>query len=158
MNRIPNDWEHFWHNVAIDDGCWDWQGRRTQGGYGQHWYEGRHQSAHRLAWRFVNGAIPPGSGAHGTCVLHHRDNRRCVRPSHLWLGTNTDNQRDCQAKGRGRNPRIEANKLKTHCPNGHPYSGSNLYVIPSTRARACRACRVVWSAEQHARTLGRVAV
>ncbi len=42
-----------------------------------------------------DGPIPDGFW-----VLHHCDNRRCIRPAHLYLGTNADNMRDCAARGR----------------------------------------------------------
>lgn len=85
MNRV-------WHG-ATD--CWHWCGVRNTFGYGRMTYQGRSQVAHRLAWIAWNGPIPEGM-----YVLHRCDNRACVNPDHLWLGTYSDNLRDCWAKGR----------------------------------------------------------
>lgn len=77
-------------NVLIGDGCWEWQGRLNNKGYGK---LGR-RYAHRMAHELFCGPIG------NLQVLHHCDNRACVRPSHLFLGTQSDNIRDMYAKGR----------------------------------------------------------
>jgi hypothetical protein len=90
--------ERFWSKVAMGDGCWMWCGAVKPNGYGHAHGEGQKQySAHRLAWELVNGPI--SGGLH---VCHSCDNRQCVRPSHLFLGTNGDNMRDMVRKGRAR--------------------------------------------------------
>jgi hypothetical protein len=90
-----NPVDRFWEKVDKSGDCWLWTGHRGCKGYGAAWAEGRHQAAHRVSWELAFGAIP--DGLH---VLHHCDNPPCVNPDHLWLGTNSDNQRDCVAKGR----------------------------------------------------------
>jgi hypothetical protein len=79
------------------DGCWLWTGHLNRGGYGEIRIKGRAVSAHRFAWQLVHGPIPIGM-----LVMHRCDNPTCVRPDHLALGTDADNMRDRDAKGRGK--------------------------------------------------------
>lgn len=77
--------------------CWVWTGSLTKKGYGQFWIKssGQSERAHRVAWMFRFGDIPEHQ-----CVLHACDNPNCVRPSHLFLGTKTENMEDRDRKGR----------------------------------------------------------
>jgi len=76
--------------------CWLWTGAVMNTGYGELQNgKGRIELTHRLAWKFAYGPIPKGRW-----VLHHCDVQRCVRPSHLFLGTQVDNMRDASKKGR----------------------------------------------------------
>lgn len=78
--------------------CWYWTGGIDSSGYGRcarsRYGEVR---AHRLAWRLWYGAPPADLK-----VLHRCDVRSCVNPDHLFLGTQADNVRDMNEKGRGR--------------------------------------------------------
>ena len=83
---------HFKRPLAT---CWEWQSSRRPDGYGEFRLYRTTLRAHRVSWRLFNGPIP-----RGLCVLHHCDNRKCVRPSHLFLGTRPDNMADKIRKGR----------------------------------------------------------
>jgi len=90
--------QRFWSRVDKTGSCWLWLGARNKGGYGHSRYaNGRNGDAHRVAWTVTNGDIPDG-----LMVLHSCDNRLCVNPAHLFLGTQLDNMRDMDAKGRRR--------------------------------------------------------
>jgi hypothetical protein len=90
--------ERFWDKVLIGDGCWEWTGVRSRG-RGMIASGGRPKAsllASRVAWELMRGPIPAG-----ICVCHRCDNPGCVRPGHLFLGTQMDNVRDRDRKGRG---------------------------------------------------------
>lgn len=78
-------------------GCWLWTGRLTDKGYGVISLKGKDHLTHRLSYMLHFGPIPDG-----LLVCHACDIPNCVNPDHLFLGTVTDNNRDCAAKGRGR--------------------------------------------------------
>lgn len=84
----------FWNLVDTSGKCWEWQGS-TIFGYGSFGFNGRTVRAHRFSYSLVYGSIPEGM-----LVCHHCDNPRCVRLSHLFLGTQADNIHDAIAKGR----------------------------------------------------------
>jgi hypothetical protein len=97
--------ERFWKHVRKMEECWEWTGQIQSKGYG--WMEftlkrievGKDRvlriRVHRLSWQLHNGEIPDGIK-----VLHTCDNRRCVRPSHLFLGSDRDNYEDAIEKNR----------------------------------------------------------
>jgi len=88
----------FMKFVSITDGCWIWRGAHRLSRnvrYGAFWMNGKIIRAHRASWELHNGEIP-----HGVFVCHKCDNTYCVNPSHLYLGTQTDNMHDAIRKGR----------------------------------------------------------
>lgn len=87
--------KRFWDKVKKGPKCWLWTGATVSKGYGSISIKKKFFGAHRLSWIMERGSIP--EGLH---VLHRCDVRACVRPSHLFLGTNSDNVADRVAKGR----------------------------------------------------------
>lgn len=95
----------FWNKVNKDGSipahypelgnCWEWTANLNHKGYGQKSWFGRMTPSHRISWMLSNGNIPDG-----LWVLHKCDNRKCVNPDHLFLGTHQDNMDDMMIKGR----------------------------------------------------------
>ncbi len=79
-------------------GCWLWFGTTDKKtGYGSIRIDGKMVKAHRASWTVHRGRIPAGIK-----VLHQCDIPNCINPNHLFLGTQLDNIRDMEAKGRRR--------------------------------------------------------
>lgn len=84
--------------------CWEWIAGKNQDGYGEFSVEKKLTRANRYSWIMTNGEIEGD-----LCVLHCCDNPSCVNPSHLFLGTKGQNNKDRHAKGRTNVPKGEAN-------------------------------------------------
>ena len=96
--------DRFWSKVNKDGPtqphmttpCWVWTGAvLQQSGYGEVKWTGRIQRVHRVSWCLTGKILPVGA-----LVLHHCDNRVCVRPEHLYIGTHKDNYSDMVTRGR----------------------------------------------------------
>jgi hypothetical protein len=87
--------KRFWDKVDKSGECWIWKGTKFRTGYGMFRFEGKVGSSHRASWKLSHGDI-----MEGMCVLHTCDNKLCVNPQHLWLGSQQDNIDDMWRKGR----------------------------------------------------------
>jgi hypothetical protein len=131
--------ERFFRFVApmMDDrGCWEWTGYFAGPPSARYGYISQPprqmRRAHRVSWEIHNGPIP-----NNLCVLHRCDNMACVNPTHLFLGTNSDNTRDMIAKGRHRGSTDE------YCLRGHSREEHGVKIKgkkPGQLVWRCRAC------------------
>lgn len=110
-------------------GCLIYIRRKNKQGYGYVGHNNKDILAHRAAWMAQNGPIPIGIQ-----VCHSCDNPSCINISHLFLGTNKENQMDCSAKGRRKKFRV------IHCKFGHEYNIFNTGIKKSSLRRYCREC------------------
>ena len=77
--------------------CWEWTGRRNKSGYGLTAIRGGSELAHRAYWQLVVGEVPVG-----LCLLHSCDNKKCVNPGHLRVGTHAENMAEAKERTRMR--------------------------------------------------------
>lgn len=112
------------------NGCHEWMAYRGENGYGRFYVDGRGALAHRWAYEYFIGPIPPGLQIDHLCK-----NRSCVNPEHLEAVTGSVNvRRSSNAEAARRRA-----KATTHCPRGHEYTPENTY--QTSGGRACRICK-----------------
>lgn len=83
----------FFTKLGEDD-CWIWRGSNSRE-HGQFVYNGKVVYAHRISFLIAKGEFDLSLD-----VLHSCDNGLCVNPKHLFLGTQTDNNKDMISKNR----------------------------------------------------------
>jgi len=115
------------------NGCIEWTACKDKDGYGLFRINGIQHRAHRAIYFLLLGSPLPSN----FIVCHKCDNPSCVNVNHHFIGDHSMNVKDSVAKGRQKEIR------KTHCPQGHPFSGENLYIVAKTGKRQCKICRKV---------------
>jgi len=120
--------------AGFEKPCLRFQGAHDSEGYGRVGRQGRLYGAHQWAWIVVNGPVPEGLELDHLCRV-----RDCTEITHLEPVTHQENMRRSEA-GYARGAQLRA---KTHCPQGHPYEGDNLYTSDAHPAsgRMCKECR-----------------
>ena len=113
---------------ALDGDCIVWIGTTGRLGYGHISVNSSTKDVHRVSYETFVRPIPEGLSLDHLCR-----NRACINPDHLEPVSHRENVL------RGFGP-TSLNARKTHCKRGHPLSGDNLYIIPSTGSRVCRVC------------------
>jgi hypothetical protein len=129
-SRIPH---RYWEKVTeLPNGCWQWDGHRSPGGYGQCKAKAltgqRVIVAHRMFYLVLVGPIPDGLQLDHLC--RHPS---CVNPSHMEIVTARENTL------RGTSM-VAQNAQKTHCKRGHEFTSENTRLLKND-ARECRQCR-----------------
>ena len=129
ISQLP---ERISSKISVDrlSGCWVWVACRYPNGYGQIYWDGKMRLAHRIVYTLLIEEIPKGLDIDHLCR-----NRSCVNPKHLEPVTHRENVM------RGNSPVVDQ-VSRTHCPQGHELSGSNLVAsMLKDNKRACRQCR-----------------
>jgi len=134
LGEAPSREERFWARVDKDGPvpvrrpelgpCWIWTGGGHSEGYGSD----SGQLAHRTSYELSIGPVPDGKHLDHLCRV-----RLCVNPAHLDPVTCGENIR------RGESPNAQTAR-ENRCRRGHELAGTNLYVVPATGSRRCRAC------------------
>lgn len=128
--------DRFWAKIKVDiNNCWLWQGKLNDSGYGKMRINGKDMRIHRFAYELYKAKIPKGLVLDHLCRV-----RNCANPEHLEPVTRAENTR----RGTAWKTSGDYSRNKTHCPQGHPYSGENLKVRKQGKGkyqhRQCKTC------------------
>lgn len=121
------------YEPITESGCWIWTANSDKDGYGQFRIGKKMMRPHRFSYEHFVGEIP-----NGMYVLHKCDIPSCVRPEHLFVGTQKDNVADMIKKGRDWNMQLE--RGASHCKRGHEFNEENTRWSKNKPKRHCRAC------------------
>lgn len=108
---------HWWNGTE----CWEWTAGLYSDGYGKFGVSLKTYRAHRFAYEMVHGSIPAG-----LFLLHHCDNKLCIRPDHMFVGTQKDNVDDCMAKGRAHLQNVTPARRAVWQPRGERHGSARL--------------------------------
>jgi hypothetical protein len=137
----PEVLSRFWSKVDRTGDCWEFRGTILTSGYGQVKVHQQKWRAHRFAWTAVHGPIPDG-----LIVRHRCDNRVCVKPAHLELGTHQDNVNDM----------IERGRKKSLPGERHPLARLTVEAVREIRAAPSRPGVCIDLAQKYGVTVGTV--
>lgn len=148
--NIADQWDLMCYNISMEQeflkkkllsscvvnrmtGCWEMPGKSKKA-YAQIYSNNtkKRYSAHRLSYELHYGEI----GNSKIFVCHRCDNPKCINPTHLFLGSASDNMVDAVIKKR------QFNASKTECKRGHKYDLTNTYYRPNG-SRYCRTCHML---------------
>lgn len=143
--RLDKVIERFWAKVKKTRSCWNWTAGLKGAGYGTFMIEKTGFSAHRVSYELAYGPVPEGMS-----VLHKCDNKRCVRPCHLFLGTQRENMQDMAKKKRStigeRHPSCRITEATVREIRASPLGSKKLSALYTLTPRYIRQIRAggVW--------------